>query len=205
MEPAAAPRSATRPVRRRDVHRRLSKKRGTASAATAHPRWIGRPSTGHVTGSQTVATGNATEAIVRSAFHAVGFGVYTADGDGYPVDTIVTCGPHLVRVQVKTARRRGKKVEFNTSQVRPDRSGRVDYRGRIDLFAAYEPLHGDVLLVPVDEAPVTVFTARDGVAANNQQRHVRQLDDYRIERYDLPALWKRLDRRRRQRTPKGQR
>jgi hypothetical protein len=136
----------------------------------------------------TASIGNGTEAAVLNAFIARGYGVFLPFGEGHPYDLVVSVGPvAFLRVQCKTARRRGGCLQFNSRTTDHGR-GRLKYDGLADLFGVHFPEDGSVYLVPVAEASTFVFNLRTQPTLNNQRRGVRFASDYAVDRWSPDSL-----------------
>ena len=84
----------------------------------------------------------------------------------------------MQRVQCKTSRLRDGCVVFRTCS----NTGNVplDYTGQIDVFGVYSPELDDVFLVPIEDVPTRLAFLRISPARNNQERHVRWAEQYRL-------------------------
>jgi hypothetical protein len=136
----------------------------------------------------TARIGNATEAAVLRAFVERDLHVLIPFGGGQPFDLAVVIGSTgLLRVQCKTARRRGGCLLFN-SRTTDHGKGRLRYDGLADVFGVYSPQTGRVYLVPVVEATTFVTSLRTEPTRNNQRLHVKWAPDYEIDRWTDRAL-----------------
>jgi hypothetical protein len=139
--------------------------------------------------THTKQLGDFTEVTVMGAFLRLGFRVAIPWGENSRYDLVVDTGKRLLRVQCKTAQLcgwRGDKscLRFHGYSHRFDGgkfSGRQDYRGAADIFAAYSPDTGEVYVLPVDEVPETDVWLRLTPARNGQQRKVRMAGDCTLE------------------------
>jgi hypothetical protein len=136
---------------------------------------------------RTIATGNRTEALVLGAFIDRGLDVFVPFGDGQAFDLAVHLGgSRFLRVQCKTARRRGGCLVFN-SRTTDHGKGRLRYDGLADAFGVTGP-GGGVFLVPVAEATTFIFSMRVVPTLNNQRKRVRFAADYALERWSVESL-----------------
>lgn len=73
-------------------------------------------------------------------------------GDRNRYDCVVEENGKFERIQVKTGRRNGRSLQFNSYSVTSENGQvkHVHYKGQIDKFAVYDPVDGKIYLVPVD-------------------------------------------------------
>jgi hypothetical protein len=136
----------------------------------------------------TAATGNATEAAVLSALTRLELTVLVPFGDGEAFDLVVYLGDgRFLRVQCKTARRRGGVMLFNARTTDHGR-GRVPYAGLADVFGVHAPWSDSVYRIPVAEVPTYVHTLRLEPPRNNQRRRIRYASDYLIDRWSTSRM-----------------
>jgi hypothetical protein len=126
-----------------------------------------------------VATpGDWTEAAVLERFVRL---VMIPWQNDLPYDLVVSAdGEQFLRVQCKSGRERGGRIEFN-SRATDHGSGHRDYRGRADVFAVFCPTLDQVYVVPVHEASSTITCLRLRPALNNQVRRTRLAHDHTVE------------------------
>ena len=132
--------------------------------------------------------GNVTEAAVLAALVRHGHAVLAPFGDAHSYDLAVDPGDgSLVRVQCKTGRLKGARVDFNSCSTDHGR-GRQDYRGRAEVFGVFCPPIDRVFIVPVEIAAGFVTSLRLEPARNNQRLRTRDADQYDVARWRPPAL-----------------
>lgn len=136
----------------------------------------------------TATVGNTTEAAVLNAFAERGFNVLIPFGGGQPFDLAVQLDlTTFLRVQCKTARRRGGCIQFNSRTTDHGR-GRLPYDGLADVFAAFTPWDRAIYLVPVLDISTFVLSLRTDPPRNNQLRRVRFAADFAIDRWSTASL-----------------
>jgi hypothetical protein len=136
----------------------------------------------------TAATGNATEAAVLKALIDRGLDVLVPFGGGQPFDLVVHLdGARFIRIQCKTARRRGGAMLFNSRTTDHGR-GRLPYDGLADAFGVYAPWIDAVYLLPVSEVTAYVLTLRLDPTKNNQRVGVRFAGDYLLANWSDERL-----------------
>lgn len=132
--------------------------------------------------------GNATEAVVLSAFARRGFQVLVPFGDGHPYDLVVPLGGRIfIRVQCKTAWPQGGCLIFNSRSTDHGR-GPQSYRGLADIFGVYFPINSQVYLVPISAVAEFEGRLRLEPTRNNQRRGIRLAEDFEIDRWDAETL-----------------
>jgi len=133
-------------------------------------------------------TGNATEAMVLSAFAQRGFHVLIPFGDGHPFDLAIhLTGTEFLRVQCKTAWPKGGCLIFNARSTDHGR-GPQSYVGLADIFGVYFPPKQTVYLVPIDGVANYEGRLRVEPARNNQRRGIRMAADFGIDRWSAESL-----------------
>src|ERR1700709_171574 len=133
-------------------------------------------------------TGNATEAMVLSAFAQRGFHVLIPFGDGHPFDLAIhLTGTEFLRVQCKTAWPKGGGLIFNGRSTDHAR-GPPPYVGRGEIFGVYFPPKQTVYLVPIDGVANYEGRLRVEPARNNQRRGIRMAADFGIDRWSAESL-----------------
>jgi hypothetical protein len=130
----------------------------------------------------TIYRGNAAEAAVVAALAAADIPVFLAFGEGLPFDLVAVTPPRgdLIRIQVKSGRKRKGCVEFNTCST-DHGTGPQPYTGRADVIAVHLPDPNRLFIVPVDGCPVSKGNLRVDMPRNNQRRRVRFAADYEFE------------------------
>jgi hypothetical protein len=91
-------------------------------------------------------------------------------------DLAIDIAGELLRVQVKSAARRVGCIIFKTQSlvyVRGRRSRQRSYTGEADYFGVYDPVGGDVYLVPVEGAPKSHMRLRVDPAHNSQTKGIK--------------------------------
>ena len=125
-----------------------------------------------------------TEAAVLAALVARGHSVFLPFGDDHPFDLLVHAeADRVVRVQCKTGRLRGGCVEFNSCSTDHGR-GRLDYRGRADVFGVHCSAVTRVFIVPVAVAASFVTRLRVEPARNGQRLRTHDADLYDVARWE---------------------
>jgi hypothetical protein len=132
--------------------------------------------------------GNATEAVVLSAFVRRGFQALVPFGDGHPYDLVVSLGEaKFLRVQCKTAWPLKGCLVFNSRSTDHGR-GPKSYRGLADIFGVYFPINSKVYLVPIDAVAEFEGRLRLDPTRNNQRRGIRLAEDFEIDRWGPEEL-----------------
>lgn len=122
------------------------------------------------------------------AFAALGLLVSVPFAGDSPYDLVAdTNDGRFVRVQCKSGRLREGCVIFNTASTDHGR-GRIDYRGRADVFGVYCPTIDRVFVVPVEEAATRAARLRLDPVRNGQQAGVRLASEHTPERW-LARTW----------------
>lgn len=95
--------------------------------------------------------GDIAEAQVIAALLKAGKNVLMPFGDRNRYDCVLEEDGRFERIQVKTGRRKGQSLQFNSYSVTSEngRVKHVHYKGQIDTFAVYDPVDGKIYLVPV--------------------------------------------------------
>jgi hypothetical protein len=141
---------------------------------------------------KTATRGNVGEAAVLSGLVELGLPVLVPFGDGHPFDLAVhLLETRFVRVQCKTAWRRGGCLVFN-SLATDHGAGPQSYVGLADLFGVYFPPTRAVYLVPLDGVARTEGRLRLEPTRNNQSSGIRYAADYEIGRWSRDALLERF-------------
>jgi hypothetical protein len=131
--------------------------------------------------------GNETEAIVLAALVQDGYRVLLPFGEGHPYDLAVELESTFVRVQCKTARRRGGCLAFNAVSTDHGQGPR-SYRGLADVFGVYFRDQGSVYLVPINGVAMFEGRLRFEATRNNQTKGVRLAADFEIGRWTAERL-----------------
>jgi hypothetical protein len=127
--------------------------------------------------------GDIAEAAVLAALVKLGLDVLMPFRQDGPYDLLVHLpGERFVRVQCKAGRERDGCVVFNSAGTDHGR-GRLDYRGRADVFGVFCPSLDRVFIVPVEEAAGFMTTLRLHPSRNNQRRRVRDAESFAVERW----------------------
>jgi hypothetical protein len=137
-------------------------------------------------GQTTMTKGRLTEAAVLYAFVERGFDVFTPFGDGCAFDLLVDLNDAcFLRVQCKTARHIDGCAVFNARSTDHGR-GRMSYRGRADVIAAYFAHLEKVYVVPVGDR----FSGRLRLEPprNNQRKGIRLASDFELARWSTQTL-----------------
>jgi len=129
--------------------------------------------------------GGKSEGAVMAALLKLGKKVLLPVGENQPYDLVVDDdGERFIRIQCKTAHRVrncNDVIMFNACSIHAHRGrGRVDYRGKIDVFGVYFPEQDRVFIVPVDTAPKVACSLRLSLAKNNQRKGIRMADDFEL-------------------------
>jgi hypothetical protein len=130
--------------------------------------------------------GDITEAVVLAALVKLGLDVLVPFRQDGPYDLVVHLPDRFVRVQCKAGRERGGCVVFNSAGTDHGR-GRLNYRGRADVFGVYCPELDQVFIVPVEDAAGFATSLRLRPSRNNQRRRVRDATDF------APDVWLRRE------------
>lgn len=130
------------------------------------------------------ARGDVTEGAVLGALLRHGHAVLIPFGSEEPYDLVVHLRDgRFVRVQCKTGREHDGCVIFNSCSTDHGR-GRLDYRGRADVFGVFCPSNGRVFIVPVDEAATRATRLRLRPPRNGQARGIRSAGDYDVQSWE---------------------
>ncbi len=136
----------------------------------------------------TIANGNATEAVILSALVARDVPVLLPFGEGQPYDLLAEPAPgRFLRVQCKASRSTGDCIVFNCRATDHGR-GRRSYEGLADVFGVYSEVTDHVYLVPVGDLPGFEGRLRFNPARNNQRRGARFASRYEIDRWTTEQL-----------------
>lgn len=127
---------------------------------------------------------NISEAKVLAKFSEQGWAVLVPWGDTEPYDLVIDRGSGFESVQVKTARYLPTKegLEFKTYSMTGGRGyqrTKLQYFGKVDLYAAYFPPLDSVYLVPVDSSKSSI-SLRLTATKNNQTKGIRMASDYLV-------------------------
>ena len=132
--------------------------------------------------------GDVTEAKVLAAFVEAGLNVLVPWRSDLAYDLLVTADDRrFFRVQCKSGRERGGRLEFN-SRSTDHGAGQRDYRGRADVFAVFCPTLDEIFIVPVDEAGRSLTSLRLVPALNNQVRRTRWAEEHTVNRWAARLL-----------------
>ena len=133
--------------------------------------------------------GENSEAQVMSAFIKMGYTVLTPVlGDNKRYDLVIEVNGDFHRVQVKTARKlKNGSISFDTCSSSIHRRGgkKRDYRGQIELFAAYSPDTGKIYIIPVEDVGKTAVQFRIDPPGNNQKKDIKWAKDYELDKTSL--------------------
>ncbi|HWT94654.1 MAG TPA: group I intron-associated PD-(D/E)XK endonuclease [Solirubrobacteraceae bacterium] len=132
--------------------------------------------------------GELTEAAVLKELTALGLTVSLPFAGDAPYDLLVDLNDgRFARVQCKSGRLRDGCVVFNTASTDHGR-GRLDYRGRADVFGVFCPAIDRVFVVPVEEASTRAARLRLEPVRNGQRLGVRLASEHTPERW-LARTW----------------
>jgi hypothetical protein len=131
-------------------------------------------------------SGNPGEAAVLNALVQRGFGVLLPFGEGHPFDLVLAVAGVFLRVQSKTAWRKGGCLIFNAYATDHGR-GQISYVGRADLFGVFDPVGNRVYLVPVGLTDSEI-RLRIAPTRNNQRQRVRWAADFELDRWSADSL-----------------
>ncbi|QFU81851.1 group I intron-associated PD-(D/E)XK endonuclease [Natronorubrum aibiense] len=125
--------------------------------------------------------GQATEAIIQSAFvlRDVPVLVPTYGTDAY--DLVVEVGGRFHRLECKTAYRSSEStVAFETvsSCHRRDDYGQRGYSGRAAYFAVYDPVNDNRYLIPVSEVTGDMMELRFRASAASHRTGLDRVEEY---------------------------
>lgn len=125
--------------------------------------------------------GELSEAQVITRLKERGYAVLTPFGDNQKYDIVYEDEDGFKKVQVKTARKKGDKVEANlyTAVSNTNQNKRKTYTEKeIDEFMFYCPKTEEIYRMPVEEAPKSEVTIRLKPAANGQKKGINWREDY---------------------------
>ncbi|AEH36415.1 group I intron-associated PD-(D/E)XK endonuclease [Halopiger xanaduensis] len=128
--------------------------------------------------------GQATEAILRSAFVVRDIPILVPAYDNEPYDLVVEVGGRFHRIQCKTAYRKSEgTVAFETVSTRKRGDGydREDYDGRAEYFAVYDPVNDSCYLISVSDAATGKMEIRFREPKNGQRVGINWAEDYRLD------------------------
>jgi len=125
--------------------------------------------------------GQATAALIRSAFVLRDIPVLVPTVDDEPYDLVVESDGQFYRVQCKTAYRKSSgTVAFETVSTRRRRDGydRRGYDGYAEYFAVYDPINDNRYLIPVSEAATGKMEIGFRAPRNGQRAGINWTEDY---------------------------
>ena len=128
--------------------------------------------------------GAIAETAIAAEATKLGFGVFLPMADGGRCDLVFKVGSTLLRVQCKTAMRRGAVLAINARTSRRSAHGYV--RGaytaaEIDVIAAYAPELNRCFAVPIGEIGQSgVFYLRTSPPRNGQRAGLHFAGDYEL-------------------------
>lgn len=129
--------------------------------------------------------GQATEAILQSAFVLRDVPVLVPTYDDEPYDLVVEVGGRFHRIRCKTAyRKREGTVAFETPSTRRRRRDGYDRRGeegRPSYFAVYDPINDNRYLIPVSEVTDGTMELRFREPTNGQRAGIDWCGDYMLD------------------------
>lgn len=128
--------------------------------------------------------GQATEAIIQSAFVLRDIPVLVPTYDDEPYDLVVEVGGRFHRIQCETAyRKSAETVAFETVSTRRRRDGydRRGYDGRTEYFAVYDPVNDNRYLIPVSEAPSGTMEIRFREPKTGQRTGIDWAEEYLLD------------------------
>ncbi|ELY50629.1 group I intron-associated PD-(D/E)XK endonuclease [Natronorubrum bangense] len=128
--------------------------------------------------------GQATEAIIQSAFVLRDIPVLVPTYGTESYDLVVEVGGRFHRIQCKTAyRKREGTVEFETvsAHLGQDGSDRCGYDGRAAYFAVYDPINDNQYLIPVSERTRDTMELRVRESATDHRVGIDWAGEYRLE------------------------
>jgi len=129
----------------------------------------------------TKRVGDVSEAQVILALAKMGVDVLIPFGENHRYDIVADDGEKLVRIQVKTGRRRNGVIVYACSSTHAHRGGRNrPYFGEIDYLAVFCPDTGKVYLLPEDELTATSAHLRLIPPKNNMRKTIRWAADYEL-------------------------
>ena len=132
----------------------------------------------------TKAVGDLSEVMVIAALVSHGYLVSIPFGENHRYDVIADDGTRLLRIQVKTGRRRGGIITFRcNSSHQHRRSGPTasrPYFGEVEYIAVFCPETGKVYLVPESELVATTGHLRVAPCLNQQVRKIRWAAEYEL-------------------------
>ncbi|ADD05776.1 uncharacterized protein Nmag_2209 [Natrialba magadii ATCC 43099] len=129
--------------------------------------------------------GQATEAIIRSAFVLRDVPVLVPAYDNEPYDLVVEIAGKFLRIQCKTAYQKSEgTVAFETVSTRRRGDGydRTGYDGRAEYFAVYDPINDNRYLGPVSEAATGKMEIRFRDSANGQHAGINWAKEYLFDK-----------------------
>ena len=125
--------------------------------------------------------GDASEAVVIAELKKRGYTVLQPFGDNQRYDIVVEEDNQFERVQIKTARTKeeGRKVLFDSCGTHTNSKGttlKPYTKEQIDSFIAHVQSTGDLLYIPIEEAPNKEMTLR--YEASQDQPQINWVEDY---------------------------
>lgn len=132
----------------------------------------------------TKAIGDRSESRVLAAFIDAGFNVSIPFGENHRYDFVVEDEEgRLLKIQVKTGRKRDGVIRFNGYSSHAHRGGSPSrlYRGEGDFFAIYCPQTNDLYLVPESEVSFRPYLRIDP-PRNNMKKTVRWAADFSFQK-----------------------
>lgn len=125
--------------------------------------------------------GQATEALLKTAFVVRDIPVLTPEYDNEPYDFAIEIDGQFYKLQAKTAyQHNGGTVRFETvsTRTRSDGHERSGYEGSVDYFAVYNPILDEAYLIPIADAASGKMEIRFQATKNNQQVGINWHEEY---------------------------
>ncbi|SIS11560.1 group I intron-associated PD-(D/E)XK endonuclease [Natronorubrum thiooxidans] len=128
--------------------------------------------------------GQATEAIIQSAFVLRDIPVLVPTYSTEPYDLVVEVGGRFYRIECKTAyRKREGTVAFETVSSQPARDGsdRCGYDGPAAYFAVYDPINDNRYLIPVSESTRDTMELRFRESTTDHRVGIDRAGEYLLD------------------------
>lgn len=136
--------------------------------------------------------GTISETVIVHAAAKAGIGVLRPVSGGLRYDLVFDLGSRLLRIQCKTATRRGDvlSIPFYSTRRRIDGFSKHVYKmDEVDAIAAYSPDLERCYLIPPDRfAGRSCIQLRVAATRNNQQRGIHWATDYDFEALDWTRI-----------------
>lgn len=125
--------------------------------------------------------GEATESILKTAFHLHDVPVLVPEYDDEPYHILAEIAGRFLRIQCKTAYRKSEgTVAFETISTRRRRDGydRRGYEGQAEQFAVFDPINDRRYLIPIEDAADGKMELRFREPRNGQRVGINWAEEF---------------------------